>query len=84
MRYRAREMEAELRLYWDAMNTAWDLFREHGVLCEEIDACRDEVEAIAENTDWPLLRRICLKTIKRDDEWRMSERRNAQIRQSYG
>ncbi len=72
---RAQVMEAELRLYWMALSRAWECYRENGILCDEINEYREEVEVIAQNTDWPLLRRICQRTIKRDDEWRMAERR---------
>lgn len=53
--------EAEARLYWHA-STAARLKKRRGR--RDLDEHIEEIEAIAINSDWRLLRTICFATIK--------------------
>lgn len=73
---RIRTMEAELKLYWDAMRRSRQIVRKVGLKADTLEECHGELEAIATYTAWPTLRRFCTLTITQD-KTRMNGRRVA-------
>ena len=63
MTARETARESELYLFWLASSEARAAMRGDSVVNElRIDEARDEIEVMAEYTDWPALRSRCLNT----------------------
>lgn len=62
-------MAQELKVFWRLNQEGWDRFNADP-LDPAIDDIREELEIMAEMTDWPLMRENCLRCIQRDERLR--------------
>lgn len=63
-------MENEALMYWRRNQEGWERFRQNP-LDPELADIRDDIEVMAEMTDWPLMREACRKCIRIDNEIRI-------------
>lgn len=62
-------MEKELLIFWELNQEGWAKFTADP-LDAQIDDIREEIEVMAEVTDWPMMRENCLRCIQRDEALR--------------